>query len=85
MILEATFGGRFDDRDHALAVYEAHRRAVRETVPSAQLLRFSVAEGWGPLCAFLGCAVPDAPFPRENSREAFPRLFAPKGEGVRTP
>ncbi len=79
MILEATFGGRFDDRDHALAVYEVHREAVRKTVPAAQLLCFSVAEGWAPLCAFLGCAVPDAPFPRENSREAFPRLFAPKG------
>ncbi len=78
MILEATFGGRFDDRDYALAVYEAHREAVREAVPAPQLLRFSVADGWGPLCAFLGCAVPDAPFPAENSREAFPRLFAPK-------
>lgn len=78
MILEATFGGRFDERDYALAVYEAHREAVREAVPAPQLLRFSVADGWGPLCAFLGCAVPDAPFPAENGREAFSRLFAPK-------
>lgn len=78
MILEATFGGRFDERDYALAVYEAHREAVREAVPAPQLLRFSVADGWGPLCAFLGCAVPDAPFPAENNREAFSRLFAPK-------
>jgi len=34
-----------------------------------QLLEFSVKEGWGPLCAFLGVPVPDVPFPRLNSRE----------------
>ena len=30
-----------------------------------------VAEGWEPLCAFLGKAVPDAPFPRTNATHQF--------------
>jgi hypothetical protein len=35
------------------------------------LLTFDVAEGWDPLCAFLGVAVPGEPFPRTNSTEDF--------------
>lgn len=34
-----------------------------------QLLKFSVKEGWGPLCEFLGVPVPDVPFPKVNSTE----------------
>ena len=79
MILERTFGGRFHDKAHALAVYEAHRRAVREAVPPAQLLSFNVEAGWGPLCAFLGLAEPSQAFPRENSSAAFSTLFGPSG------
>jgi hypothetical protein len=40
-------------------------------VPKDRLLVFNVAEGWGPLCAFLGVPVPDTPYPRENSTEQF--------------
>ena len=40
-------------------------------VPKDRLLVFDVAEGWGPLCDFLGVAAPDTPYPRENSTEQF--------------
>lgn len=36
-----------------------------------RLLVFDVAEGWGPLCAFLGVPVPDEPFPHRNLRADF--------------
>jgi hypothetical protein len=41
---------------------------VRATVPPGRLLVYSVRDGWGPLCAFLGCPVPDVPFPNINDR-----------------
>lgn len=46
--------------------YESWTKKVQEEVPSEQLLVFSVAQGWAPLCAFLGVPVPDGPFPHED-------------------
>ncbi|MEZ4451932.1 MAG: sulfotransferase [Nannocystaceae bacterium] len=63
-----TFGGRFEDRAHALAVWRAHIAEVKATVPPERLLVYEVSEGWGPLCEFLGVPVPDEPFPRLNDR-----------------
>lgn len=34
-----------------------------------------MAEGWEPLCAFLGVPVPDEPFPNMNDRAQFRSLF----------
>ena len=47
------------------------RPTVASTVPADSLLEFDVAEGWAPLCAFLGVPEPDEPFPRTNSTEEF--------------
>lgn len=66
-----TFGRRMDDRHHAVAVYEAHNRAVRETVPPERLLVYEVSEGWAPICDFLGVPTPSAPFPVTNSTQEF--------------
>lgn len=71
LIWDGTFGGRAHEKAHAIAVYEAHNRRVRETVPPERLLDFGVAQGWGPLCAFLERPVPETPFPRVNSTEDF--------------
>ena len=71
LVWERTFGGRFTDRDHAIAVYQAHNAEVRASVPADRLLVFNVAEGWEPLCEFLGVAVPQTPFPRLNSSGDF--------------
>ncbi len=51
--------------------YDAHNDAVKATIPAERLLVYQVKEGWAPLCAFLGIAVPDQPFPRTNDRVEF--------------
>lgn len=70
LIADRTFGGRFD-RDHVLHVLAAHERDVIESVPADELLVYDVAEGWAPLCTFLGVAVPDTPFPNTNTTADF--------------
>lgn len=75
LICERTFGGRHRDRDHAIAVYEAHRQRVIDAVPPQRLLRFRAADGWLPLCEFLGVPVPETPYPRVNSTEEFGQLL----------
>jgi sulfotransferase family protein len=71
VVWDGVFDGRFADRDHALAVYEAHNEAVRREVDPDRLLVFEVTQGWEPLCGFLGVDVPAEPFPRSNDRGAF--------------
>jgi hypothetical protein len=71
IIVEQLFDGRLDDRDHAVAVFRAHVADVQATIDPARLLTFDVAEGWEPLCEFLGVAVPDTPFPHANSTADF--------------
>ena len=46
--------------------YTRHNAEVRRVVPSSRLLVFSVDQGWGPLCRFLGKPVPPTPFPKIN-------------------
>jgi len=65
-----------DDESRAIARYNAHFEEVRDTVPADRLLVYSVEEGWGPLCAFLGVPVPDEPFPQVNGREHMARTTA---------
>jgi hypothetical protein len=67
------FDGRHEDRSHAIATYERHNADVRAAVPAERLLDFQVAQGWQPLCAFLGTPVPDEPFPRVNDTAEFNR------------
>ena len=72
LIWEKTFGGNFADKAHALEVFNQHIEEVKQQVPADKLLVFNVKEGWGPLCAFLGVAVPtDKPFPHLNERASF--------------
>ncbi len=80
VIAERTFGGRVDDRAHAIAVYERHAEEVRRTVPPGRLLVYEVAEGWGPLCRFLGQPEPAEPFPRANTTEDFRRMLVARRE-----
>lgn len=65
------FGGRFEEPEHAMAVYEAHNAAVIAEVPPERLLVYEVGAGWEPLCAFLDMPVPDVPYPRLNTSEEF--------------
>ncbi len=67
------FQGRMEDRAFAMQVYDAHLAQVVATVPAHQLCVYDVKEGWAPLCAFLGVAVPATDFPKTNSTADFLR------------
>jgi hypothetical protein len=66
IIWEGTFDGRFEDKAHAIEVFERHNREVLRHVPEGRLLVYEVKQGWGPLCEFLGVEEPTKPFPRLN-------------------
>ncbi len=53
------------------AAMERYNEEVVRTVPPDRLLVWSPADGWGPLCGFLGAEVPDAPFPHVNDTQGF--------------
>jgi hypothetical protein len=72
-IMDPVFAGRIADRAHVIKIFERHVAEVKATVPPGRLLVFDVAEGWPPLCEFLGRPVPDEPFPQVNERAAFRR------------
>ncbi|MEV0401924.1 sulfotransferase family protein [Actinoallomurus sp. NPDC050550] len=76
LLWDGAFGGRFEDAEHAMAVFAAHNDEVRREVPAERLLEFQVKQGWGPLCDFLGVPVPDEPFPRSNDRQEFAARIA---------
>jgi len=70
LIVNRTFRDH-TDRDCAIAAYRLNNQKVRDAIPAERLLVFDVAEGWGPICRFLGVAEPLTPFPRSNPREEF--------------
>ena len=65
--------GTMGDRGKAIERYLAHVEEVKAAVPSERLLVYSAAEGWEPLCRFLGVPVPDTPFPNVNDRAQIAR------------
>jgi hypothetical protein len=67
------------DREAALAAFRKRSADVREALPADRVLVFDVAEGWAPLCGFLGVTVPDVAFPRSNSTDEFWKTI--RGEG----
>ena len=71
LIKAQVFGGRPDDRGHAMALYEANVNAVKTTVPKERLLIHELGDGWGPLCEFLGVPTPTQPYPSRNSASEF--------------
>lgn len=74
VVVDKAFGGSLE-RDHAMAVFNAHNEEVRRTVPSERLLIYESGEGWDRLCAFLGVPVPQAPYPKINTTDDFAARF----------
>jgi hypothetical protein len=68
------FGGRFADKDHALAVFHQHAERVRQVVDEERLLVFQATDGWEPLCRFLDVPIPDGPFPHLNEAASMQRV-----------
>jgi hypothetical protein len=59
------------DRASCIAAYRRNNEKVRAMIPRERLLVFNVAQGWAPLCHFLGAPAPTTPFPRSNPRDEF--------------
>jgi hypothetical protein len=77
-ILSESFDNRFEDKAHAIEVFNRHTQEVRDAIDPARLLVFDVREGWAPLCRFLEVAVPNVPFPKLNdtaSTQAMMRML----------
>ena len=66
-----------DPTDEAVAKagYEQHLKDVRAEVPAGRLVEWTTGDGWEPLCAALGMAVPQEPFPHVNTTEEFRAQF----------
>ena len=76
LVGEGVFGGRIDDRAHAIAVYERNTTEVQAAVPPDRLLTYNLGDGWEPLCAFLDKPIPNRPYPRTNSSAEFAEMMA---------
>lgn len=63
------FGDKVEDRAWMTDWYVRRNREVVDRLPAERLLSFNPADGWAPLCEFLGADVPEGPFPRVNSRD----------------
>ena len=77
IVRDKTFGGDVSQAN-VIAAFERHNAEVRATIPAERLLVFEAAQGWEPLCGFLGVPIPATPFPRTNSREEFWTHARPK-------
>lgn len=71
LIWDRSHHNTMDDREQAIARYHEHIEEVQATVPADKLLVYSVDQGWGPLCDFLGRERPDTDFPKVNETAAF--------------
>jgi hypothetical protein len=74
-VVRRLFDGRMHDHDHVIEVYNRHNAQVRATIPAERLLVYELAQGWDPLCAFLGVPIPQSPMPKVNSTEEFVGRF----------
>jgi hypothetical protein len=68
LIWQRSHKGTMTDKTAAIARYHAHVEEIKAAVPAERLLIFTVDQGWGPLCEFLGKDVPEAEFPNVNDR-----------------
>lgn len=71
LIATDVFGGQINNRDHAISIYEQNTKDVQAAFGQDRLLTYEVGSGWAPLCDFLGCPIPDTPYPHGNKTEGF--------------
>lgn len=64
-------GGDIDDEAALARTHSRYVDEVKATVPAHRLLVWSPADGWGPLCDFVGAAVPDGALPNVNDSAMF--------------
>ena len=61
----------YADAGAAMAAYEAHNQAVRDSVEPGRLIEWRPKDGWAPICKGLGIAEPEEPFPHVNTTDDF--------------
>jgi hypothetical protein len=66
-----SFCPEWPEREAMIDAYERHNERVRERIPPERLVEWRPGDGWAPLCAALGVAVPDEPFPHVNTTAEF--------------
>ncbi len=84
LIWQRSHQGTMENKQAAVARYEAHINEVKAAVPPEKLLIFSVDQGWEPLCAFLGEEIPDKPFPNVNDRKEIQKTISDLTKGAYT-
>ncbi len=70
-VIARLFDWDLHDHDKVIEVFNRHNAEVRRTIPADRLLVYDVAQGWKPLCGFLGVPIPAEPLPHVNTTEAF--------------
>lgn len=70
-VIGRLFDQRMHDKDKLIEVFNRHNETVQRVIPPERLLVYEVAQGWEPLCRFLGVPVPTEPMPKVNSTEDF--------------
>lgn len=81
-ILERRFTSDVSDKGAAMEAYEAHNADVRASVPPDRLVEWHPGDGWEPLCAALGVAVPSSPFPHVNTTTEFRAFTRLDGDDI---
>ena len=80
----APFGNGIDDEASMVAAFMKHEKEVTESIAPERLFLFRSSDGWEPLCAFLGVAVPSEPYPRVNTTEDMQAVHAAMQDMERT-
>jgi len=70
-LLDRVLGPDWARPDVAMAAYQRHNERVRAQCFPGRLVEWAPTDGWAPLCAALGTAIPSEPFPRTNSSQDF--------------
>lgn len=82
LIWQRSHKGTMNDRAQAIARYDEHIAEVKAAVPPEKLLVYSVAQGWKPLCEFLGVPEPTSEFPNVNDRAALKQVISKMTRGA---
>ena len=70
-ILNERFRHGWSDEKIAKQAYQRHNDEVRKQVARDRLLEWQPGDGWEPICAQLGLAVPSETFPHVNTTGEF--------------
>lgn len=73
IVWDGVFDGRFEEKEHAIRIFNEHIDEVKRVIPGDRLLIHEAKDGWDPLCAFLGKPVPSTPYPRVNEAKDLKR------------